>query len=212
MKKMDDSAADVTADDPELTEEDQVRANTYRLLGTLLAQPPGMQVLDLLKQVEIDDREQDSGMAAAWKTLGLAASRSSLEQLDDEYHALFIGVGRGEVVPYSSWYLTGFMMERPLAQLRQDLKRFGLEREDNVKEPEDHAGALCETMSLLIGSPKEITPHMQKLFFDQHLAPWIGKFFEDLQQAETASFYSAVGALGEQFVEVERRYLEMLPH
>lgn len=193
-------------------EEDQIRANTYRLLGTLLARPPSQQVLDLLRQIEVDDREQDSAMAAAWSTLSLAANRSSVDQLDDEYHALFIGVGRGEVVPYSSWYLTGFMMERPLAQLRQDLKRFGLERAEDIKEPEDHAGALCETMSLLIGSPEEISPHTQKSFFDDHLEPWIGKFFEDLQSAETANFYSAVGGLGEQFIAVEKRYLDMLPH
>lgn len=151
-------------------------------------------------------------MAASWQTLNVAASRTTVEALDDEYHALFIGVGRGEVVPYGSWYLTGFMMERPLAQLRRDLKRFGLERAEETKEPEDHASALCETMSLLIESPEGISPHVQKSFFDNHIEPWMGKFFEDLQQAETASFYSAVGALGEQFIELDRQYLEMLPH
>lgn len=210
--KEDHAVENVTPENLEVTEEDQIRANTYRLLGTLLARPPTQEVIDLLKQIEVDEKELDSAMAAAWKTLSLAAHRGSVEQLDDEYHALFIGVGRGEVVPYSSWYLTGFMMERPLAQLRQDLKKFGLERVENVKEPEDHVGALCETMSLLIGSPKAVTPHMQRSFFDDHLALWIGKFFEDLQTADAANFYSAVGALGEQFLEVEKRYLEMLPH
>lgn len=196
----------------EITEEDQIRANTYRLLGTLMARPPTQEIVDLLRQVDVDEKGQDSAMAAAWKILNLAAMRTTVEALDDEYHALFIGVGRGEVVPYSSWYLTGFMMERPLAQLRQDLKRFGLERAEETKEPEDHAGALCETMSLLIESPKGISPHVQKGFFDDHVAPWMGRFFEDLQNAETANFYSAVGALGEQFIEVDKQYLGMLPH
>ena len=196
----------------EITEEDQIRANTYRLLGTLMAKPPAQDIVDLLRQIEVDEAEQDSAMAVAWKTLSLAASRTTVDALDDEYHALFIGVGRGEVVPYGSWYLTGFMMERPLAQLRQDLKRFGLERAEETKEPEDHAGALCETMSLLIESPKAISPHVQKGFFDDHVSPWMGKFFEDLQKAEAANFYSAVGALGEQFIAVDRQYLDMLPH
>ena len=200
------------APDLEITEEDRIRANTYRLLGTLMARPPGQEVIDLLQQVDIDEAEQDSAMAAAWKTLSLAAQRATVEELDDEYHALFIGIGRGEVVPYSSWYLTGFMMERPLAQLRQDLKRFGLERGEKVKEPEDHAGALCETMSLLISGPGAVSPHEQKAFFGDHIAPWMDKFFEDLQRAEAANFYSAVGALGEQFIEVDKQYLEMLPH
>ena len=195
-----------------IQEEDQIRANTYRLLGTLMARPPSQDTVDLLRQIEVDEREQDSAMAAAWKTLSLAASRATVAELDDEYHALFIGVGRGEVVPYGSWYLTGFMMERPLAKLRQDLKQYGLERAEEAKEPEDHVSALCETMSLLIESPKTISPHAQKAFFDNHLEPWMGKFFEDLQSAESANFYSAVGALGEQFVDIDRQYLEMLPH
>ena len=203
----DDAAANV-----EITEEDQIRANTYGLLGTLLAQPPGQEVIDLLQQIEVDEKELDRAMAAAWKTLNVAANRAAVDDVDDEYHALFIGIGRGEIVPYSSWYLTGFMMERPLAMLRQDLKRLGLERAEDVKEPEDHAGALCETMSLLINNPQGVSPNIQKSFFDDHIAPWMGKFFEDLQSANSANFYSAVGALGEQFIEVDRQYLEMLPH
>jgi len=197
---------------PDLSAEDQIRANTYRLLGTLIARPPTMEIVKLLRQIDIDEKEMDKAMAVAWKMLHLAASRTEIEKLEDEYQALFIGVGRGEVVPYASWYLTGFLMERPLAQLRQDLKIYGLERAEEVKEPEDHAGALCETMSLLIGSPEGITPHMQKKFFSDHIAPWMAKFFEDLQSANSASFYNAVGALGEQFIEVENQYLDMLPH
>ncbi len=204
--------SDSVASKTEIQEEDQIRANTYRLLGTLMARPPTQDLIDLLRQIDVTEAEQDRAMAASWQTLNVAASRTTVEALDDEYHALFIGVGRGEVVPYGSWYLTGFMMERPLAQLRRDLKRFGLERAEETKEPEDHASALCETMSLLIESPEGISPHVQKSFFDNHIEPWMGKFFEDLQQAETASFYSAVGALGEQFIELDRQYLEMLPH
>ena len=194
------------------TPEDQLRSNTYRLLAALLTQPPNEELVSTLREIHVDESEQSNAMAAAWKTLAMAARRTELSALDDEYHDLFIGIGRGEVVPYASWYLTGFMMEQPLVQLRQDLKRLGFARQEDVKEPEDHAGALYEIMALLIESAPEVTLHQQRAFFDQHLAPWIAKFFGDLQQAKSASFYSAVGALGEQFMELDRHHLEMLPH
>lgn len=194
-----------------VSQEDELRANTYGLLGGLLARVPDKESLDRLKDIEVVESEQQNGMAAAWRTLAMAARRSTREGVDDEYHALFIGIGRGEVVPYGSWYLTGFLMERPLAQLRQDLKSFGYERQESVKEPEDHAGALMEIMCMMIVDDAGAGAYGQKLFFDRHLEPWIGKFFEDLQNANSANFYSAVGVLGSQFVEVEKQYLAMLP-
>ncbi len=205
-------SAPTTLEPEELTPEDAIRASTYRLLATLLARPAEEATLALLRQIEVDETAQDNAMAAAWKTLSLAAQRASVEAVDDEYHALFIGVGRGELVPYASWYLTGFMMERPLAQLRQDLKRLGFSRRDEVKEPEDHAAALCETMSMIIAAPKEVSAHEQRNFFEEHIAPWMVRFFEDMQNANSAIFYSAVGALGERFLEIDRQYLDMLPH
>lgn len=194
-----------------ISREDEFRANAYGLLANLLVRVPSREVLDRLKAIEIREDEHDNSMAAAWKTLAMAAERTTREAVDDEYHALFIGIGRGELVPYGSWYLTGFLMERPLAQLRQDLKILGFERQEDVKEPEDHAGALMETMYMMV-LDAGIGEHEQKRFFDRHLEPWIGKFFEDLQNAKSASFYSAVGVLGAQFMEVDKQYLAMLPH
>lgn len=196
----------------DLTPEDQVRANTYSLLAAVLAKSPDQAMLDLLSAIDVAEEEQDTAMAAAWKTLSLAAQRATVPAVDDEYHELFIGVGRGELLPYGSWYLTGYLMERPLAQLRSELARLGLQRQEDVKEPEDHAAALCETMSLLIVNSNEISPHEQRRFFENHILSWMGRFFEDLQTANAAKFYSAVGGLGEQFLDVDKRYLEMLPH
>ncbi len=204
--------ADSTEPGVVVTEEDQIRANVYGLLGALLTRPPDKEIIALLREIDVDEKQQASAMAASWKTLNLAAKRRRLNELNDEYHKLFIGVGRGEVVPYGSWYLTGFMMDRPLAQLRQDLINLGLERAEHVKEPEDHAGALCESMSLLLSIDDGITPYVQKRFFDNHIASWMTKFFEDLQTASSADFYKAVGSLGEQFIELEKQYLDMLPH
>lgn len=194
-----------------VSQEDELRANAYGLLGNLLTHVPSRELMDRLKMIEVAEDEQNNNMAAAWRTLAMAAQRTTQEMVDDEYHTLFIGIGRGELVPYGSWYLTGFLMERPLAQLRQDLKRLGFERQEDVKEPEDHAGALMEIMCMMI-LDAGVGVHEQKQFFDRHLEPWIGKFFEDLQDAKSANFYSAVGVLGAQFIDVEKQYLEMLPH
>ncbi len=187
-----------------------LRANVYRLLATLLAAPPGHALLKTLEDVDPGGAE-DAPLSLAWRTLSLAARRATADALDDEYHALFIGVTRGELMPYASWYLTGFVMERPLADLRQDLKQLGYARETDVKEPEDHAAALCETMGLLI-LDRDVGVGREKKFFDDHIGPWMFRFFQDLQEAETAEFYSAVGLLGEKFLQVDKQYLAMTPN
>jgi TorA maturation chaperone TorD len=106
-------------------------------------------------------------------------------------------------MPYGSYYLTGFVYERPLARLREDLSRFGIERADSEIEPEDHAAIVCEIMSGLCTRRFDAPPGSDEVMFDKHLAPWIGRFFADLSQAETAKFYRHVGALGRVFIEIE---------
>lgn len=185
-----------------LPDEDRARGNLYALLGNLLAGPPDEQLLQMLRGIA-PEAGDDSLLAAAWQMLAVAASRTDAGSLRGEYDALFIGVGRGELVPYASWYLTGFLMEQPLAQLRGDLRRLGIERQAGVHEPEDHAAALCDTMALLIASDEPAPLPRQHGFFARHLEPWIARFFRDLQQAESARFYRAVGQLGELFIGVE---------
>lgn len=194
----------------ETAPEERIRAHTYSLLATLLASPPSSDVLELLRQIESPHDVSDNTMIAAWQALRLAGEQATVEALDEEYHDLFIGIGRGELVPYGSWYTTGFLMDRPLGVLRQELATLGFERQADVHEPEDHVAALCETMALIIGSDDEIPFDTQRKFFSDHMGHWLGKFFGDLQQAKSARFYRAVGQLGEQFIEIEKRYLEML--
>ena len=183
-----------------------MRANTYGLLGALLARPPGQAMFDLLASMEIPS---DDGLGAAWRGLESAAQRADVESVDDEYHDLFIGVGRGELIPYGSWYRTGFMMDKPLAVLRSDLAALGFERQDDVKEPEDHAAALLETMALIVASP-EHGVDVQRRFFDHHVAPWMRALFADLQTADSARFYRAVGQFGDQFMAFEMQYLSIV--
>jgi len=188
---------------------DEARADVYALLGALLAGPPDAAFLKQLRQIPAAASTEDNTLTAAWATLKIAATRAEPEALKEEYHDLFIGLGRGELVPYGSWYVTGFLMEKPLAELRIDLQRFGLERQASVHEPEDHAGALCETMSLLVLSREDVSTEQQRAFFERHVAPWMGRFFGDLASAKAARFYRAVGLLGERFMDIERENFAM---
>ncbi|MDH3714374.1 MAG: molecular chaperone TorD family protein [Gammaproteobacteria bacterium] len=187
------------------TPEEQLRANVYGLLARLLAAAPDEEVLARLQQIEAEADAQ--GMAGAWHMLKLAAANSTVEALDDEYHALFIGVGRGELVPFGSWYMTGFLMDKPLTYLRQDLAEFGIARQDGVREPEDHVAALCETMAIIIGHEEEIDFARQQAFYKNHMQPWMRLFFEDLENAQAATFYKAVARLGKEMMDFESRYL-----
>jgi TorA maturation chaperone TorD len=193
----------------EVNADQAVRINTYRLLATLLAAAPSEDVLSLLQQIDAPTHNGDSGMAASWQSLRLAGQRATVEDVSDEYFDLFIGLGRGELVPYGSWYTTGFLMDRPLSVLRQDLAALGFERQEDIREPEDHAAALCETMSLIIDSD-EIPFETQRKFFNDHIGTWIERFFVDLQEAKAARFYRSVGQFGQQFIEIENQYLAML--
>jgi len=103
-------------------------------------------------------------MAAAWPLLKLAAQKATPIAVAEEYQELFIGIGRGDVVPYGSWYLTGSLMEMPLAHLRSDLKQLGYERNESVKEPEDHIAALLEVM-VGVKKYRPILKRQKVLFF-----------------------------------------------
>jgi TorA maturation chaperone TorD len=188
--------------------EDRLRADTYRVLGRLLAAPPDAATLDLFARSPVSN--EDSLLAVAWRMLAMSAGRASAADVADEYQSLFIGLGRGELVPFGSWYLTGFLMEQPLARLRTDMQKLGFEREAGVREPEDHAAALCEMMALLAEEGGTRSLEAQAAFFETHIGPWMTRFFRDMQQASSARFYRAVGQLGEQFINTDQRYLEMV--
>jgi TorA maturation chaperone TorD len=142
-------------------------------------------------------------LGVAHAALAQAADGARAVKIAREFFDLFIGVGRGELVPYGSYYLTGFLNERPLARLREDLRALGIERVETLCEPEDHAAILCEIMAGLIGRPFSATVSGQRQFFEKHLAPWIGRFFADIAVADAADFYRHVGAIGRLFIEIE---------
>src|SRR5262249_10784969 len=128
-------------------EVDLARAQEYALLSALLMRAPDTQLLQRLARLGGEASPRSAGHGP----LGEAASRVSASAVEREYFNLFIGLGRGELLPYASYYLTGFLNERPLARLRGDLADFGVERVDGNYEPEDHAATLCEIMAGLVG-------------------------------------------------------------
>jgi TorA maturation chaperone TorD len=182
------------------------------ILASLLSDIPSQDLIDYLCHIESPENGQDPGeIGDAWQRLKQEALNLDMEKLDDEYHALFIGVGRGEIVQYGSWHLTGFLMDTPLSELRDDLRSLGFESNPDQKEPEDHISAICETMSILINSD-DIESYQQRRFFIRHLHPWAEKFFRELQSAKSANFYQAVGMLGERFIKLENLYLNIQEH
>ena len=148
-------------------------------------------------------RGDASPLGLAHAALAEAAERASVERVEREYFDLFIGLGRGELLPYGSYYLTGFLHERPLARLRAHLDKLGIERTEGQAEPEDHAAILCEIMAGLASRRFPAPTGSDREVFEQHLAPWIGRFFADLEQAEAADFYRRIGALGRVFISIE---------
>lgn len=182
------------------------RAQVYHLLGALLAASPDQTMLDAVGTLAIEDGA-DTPFVEALREMRSEATKIKPDVLQGEYFNLFIGLGRGELLPYASWYVQGALMERILADLRQDLKRMGFERQTDVREPEDHVAALCETMGMIIAEPGLSLE--QSTFFDTYIGSWMGKFFQDLEAAEGAEFYAVVGRLGRQFIDIEQQYFAL---
>ncbi|WP_299878484.1 molecular chaperone [uncultured Cocleimonas sp.] len=203
--------------------EQQYRASAYSILAALIRGVPTQDILEHVAEfakVNIENVEEDE-LLLSMSALGLAAQSSNVAAVDDEYHVLFVGLGRGELIPYGSWYLTGFLMEQPLSILRDDLKALGYERDESVVEPEDHVAALCEMMALLITESANSEQQenqtgnigkdeTQVIFFEKHIEPWMGRFFKDLSVADSAVFYRAVGRFGTALINFEKLYLNVV--
>lgn len=185
----------------EEAETEALRAALYRLLARFLAAPPDAGTLAVAGGL---GDEGGGEIGSALGVLARVARTTTVEQAAQEYHDLFIGVGRGELVPYASFYRTGFLNEKPLALLRSDLAALGLARAPGNPEPEDHIAALCEVMAgLAEGSLATVDLAGQQRFFDRHLAPWAGRFFGDLERARAARLYQPLGTVGRLFVDIE---------
>ncbi len=192
---------------PEIAEEDRLRADLYDYLGLILSGPPDQALLSQTAKLSGDQTDLGSAISA----LSRIASLSKPRMVESEFNALFIGLGRGELLPYASYYLTGFLNEKPLASLRRDMAARGMTRAENVYEPEDNIASLMEMMAGMIrgrfGAPAALAD--QKTFFNKHIGPWAGHFFTDLEAAKHSVLYASVGAVGRVFMEIEAQGFRM---
>ena len=188
-------------------EVDVARAQEYGLLAALLRRAPGADLLARIARL----RGDASPLGIAHAALAEAASTTGAERVEREFFDLFIGIGRGELLPYASFYLTGFLNERPLARLRDDLTGLGIARVESEAEPEDHAALLCEVMAGLANGRFGAPAGADGALFEKHLSPWIGRFFADLESAKSAQFYRYVGIVGRLFMAIESEAFALAP-
>jgi TorA maturation chaperone TorD len=185
-----------------VTAEDVLRAELYDFLAALLASPPKSDLIAKILTLSGDETPLGQGIGTLVKVAGQMSERA----IEREFNRLFIGIGRGELVPYASYYMTGFLNEKPLAALRRDMAARAIERAPDKFEPEDNIASLCEMMAGLItgrfSGPASV--QAQRDFFNKHLAPWAGHFFADLEGAKESLFYAPVGAIGREFVGIEK--------
>ena len=183
----------------EIDEIDQLRAAEYGLLSVLLGKAPDANTLTRVAALRGDASE----LGMAHLELASAAAAADDRAVNKEFFALFVGLGRGELLPYASYYLTGFLHERPLARVREDLERLGIERAGSSREPEDHIAILLEVMAGLARGDFEADFSEQARFFERHLKPWAARMFADLEMSQSARFFRAVGRVGRIFMELE---------
>ena len=185
----------------DLSEEELSRARLYRLLSRLLSAPADEALLSFLRNLEGDDSPLGQGLA----TLSDVAARVSVEEVAQEFQDLFIGVTKGELLPFASHYLTGFLNEKPLAELRDAMNTLGIARSEAASEPEDHIASLCEIMhGMIMGEfGKRVSLADQFEFFQNHVENWAIEFFQDLEAAKSARFFMSIGLIGRLFMEIE---------
>lgn len=188
--------------------EEAARAELYGLLTALFYAPPSQALLDAIAAAPVAG---DTELERAWNALGAACRNTHQEAVREEYERLFIGVGKPDVLLYGSFYLSGFLMEKPLAELRTDLAELGLERSDILVESEDHLAALCEVMRHLITSDDAVNGSLaaQQKFFNTHMAPWVRECCETVENHPDARFYKLAARLARQFFEVEMQAFDM---
>ena len=171
------------------------------MLANLLSKPPTQALLDQVAKIS----GAASPLGMAWIALADAATDTTEAVVGEEYFKLFVGVGRGDVLPFASYYIAGFLNERPLGDIRADLLRFGVERRASIHEPEDSIATLFDVMAGLVDGSYSNNPSDQDAFFMAHIKPWVPRLFADVAVAPSAKFYRAVADVGRHWIDIETR-------
>lgn len=192
---------------PVLAPQEQGRADLYALIGRLLLSPNASMLARLADPAAMQSAQPADALGAALWALSGSARQLGVQAVAREFDALFVSAGMPLLNPYESFYLTGFMMEKPLAALRGELAALGLARVAGARELEDHLGALCETMALLIAGGETLA--RQQEFFESHLLPWQARCLDELRACPGANFYRQLAELAALFFEIETQAFEI---
>jgi TorA maturation chaperone TorD len=194
---------------------EQTRAAVYGLLARLLYAAPDQALLEAMANADdIIAEPSQAAFAKAWQALRLGSQVADAEALEDEYARLFLGLGKSEVVPYMSWHMTGFLMEEPLARLRDALAVLGLARVQQASEPEDHMAAILEVMRFMIVGDEDTDPAAltrQTTFFKDFIQPWYIACAAQIETAQAANYYRLVARIMRAFLDMEAQAFELEP-
>ncbi len=193
-------------------DEETARAELYGLLAMLYYAPPAPELLAQLRVAATEAPAAGGFLEEPWRGLVGAARALDDIQVQQEYSALFGGVGRPEVYLFGSHYLSGFLNEKPLAKLRESLAGLGLARDEAMPETEDHVAYLCEVMRYLIAGDDVAVANLtrQRDFFAEHLQPWVLQMCDAVAQHPKARFYAALAEFTRAFLNVEMQGFDML--
>jgi TorA maturation chaperone TorD len=193
-------------------DEETARAEVYGLLAALFYAAPGAELYDKLRVAATQAPAAGALLESSWSELVGAARRQTLADTGREYDALFGGVGKPEVYLFGSHYLSGFLNEKPLAALRNDIAALGLARDETMPETEDHVAYLCEVMRYLIAGDDVEVANLtrQREFFMRHVQPWLAMMCEAVMQHPKAGFYRSLAVFTQAFISVESQGFDML--
>jgi TorA maturation chaperone TorD len=193
-------------------DEETARAEVYGVLAALFYAPPSPELMAQLRVAVTEAPAAGGFLEEPWRQLVGAARTVSDAEVAEEYDALFGGVGKPEVMLFGSYYLSGFLNEKPLAQLRSDLAALGLARDEAVHETEDHFACVCEVMRYLIAGDEVEVANLtqQHKFFSTHLQPWGMALCDAIEQQPQARFYAALAGFVRAFLSVEAQGFDML--
>jgi TorA maturation chaperone TorD len=191
-----------------LAPEDQARANLYGLLARLFYAAPDAALLAAIAQSGEMQAEAGSPLASAWKRLVEASASAGAEAVREEFERVFVGTGKAEVTLYTGAYTGRSTLDSPLAALRGELATRGLARREEVYLPEDHVGALCETMRHLIAE-QHADLGEQHRFFKRWIGPAAQPLCNAIEQSANTDFYKCVGCLASDYFELERAAFEI---
>jgi TorA maturation chaperone TorD len=192
--------------------EELARAEVYGVLASLYHAAPSAELYAQLRVAVTEAPMAGAFLEASWTELVAASRRLALDDVSDEYTALFGGVGKPEVFLFGSWFIAGHLNEKPLVDLRRDLAGLGLERPPGVLETEDHLAGLCEVMRYLIAGDDAGVSNLavQRRFFNTHLRAWIEALCDAIVAHPRADFYAALAGFTRDFFAVEAQAFDLL--